>query len=213
MKNYAILALITIMAFTACKKESDNVPAETAAIEATVSGPVTSEPTLESFKLGEKWEWIEKSTAQGKIRYEGREHREVVAFEGGLGFWNSHDTIAVANTLGGEQGSTPFLSWPLQVGKKWTYESDWKNSEGTPMKTSMQVEVLSYGDEVVLAGMFKAYKIEYKGTITNAIGGSAEIHEVYWYAPALKANIKKMQDDGYGFYVLELYDYKSGESK
>lgn len=211
MKKYTTLFIVAMITLTSCKKESHQSTSDTSATEAMASGPVTSEPTLESFKLGEKWEWIEKSTAQGKIRYEGREHREVVAFEGALGFWNGHDTIAVANTLGGEQSKTPFLSWPLKVGKKWTYESDWKNSEGTPMKTSMKVEVVSYGDEVVLAGMFKAYKIEYKGTITNAIGGSAEIHEVYWYAPALKANIKKMQDDGYGFYVLELYDYKSGQ--
>jgi hypothetical protein len=35
--------------------------------------------------------------------------------------------------------------------------------------------------------------------------------EVYWYAPALKTNIKHIQDDGYGSYVLELYDYKSGK--
>jgi len=203
MKKYTTLFVIAIIALTACTKDQKPKAAE----------PVTPAPSLQDYHIGEKWVWLEKSTAEGKIRWEGKEHQEIVAFNGTVGFWNGNDTIAVASTLGQEQGSTPFLSWPLKVGKKWKYESDWKNSEGTPMKTSMNVEVVSYGNEVVLAGMFEAYKIEYKGTITNSIGGSSEIHEEYWYAPAIKANIKKAQDDGYGFYVLELYDYKSGESK
>lgn len=211
MKNYTILALLIIMALNACKKESHHTTSENTVVKAIVSGPETSEPTLESFQLGEKWVWLEKSVAEGRTRWEGEELQEVVAFKGSLGFWNGRDTILISNTLNQEQSSTPYRSWPLKVGKKWTYESEWKNSEGTPMTTSMDVEVVSYGEEAVLAGRFSAYKIEYKGTITNSIGGASNIHEIYWYAPELKVNIRKVQDDGYGSYVLELYDYKKGE--
>ena len=206
MKIYTTLFIIAIIAFTACTKDPKDPKPK-------VAGLVTEEPSLQDFRIGEKWVWLEKSVAEGNIRWEGKEHQEVVAYQGTLGLWNGNDTVAVANTLGQEQSKTPYRSWPLKVGKTWSYESDWKNSEGTPMKTSMHVEVVSYGDEAVLAGRFKAYKIEYKGTITNAIGGSSEIHEIYWYAPELKVNMKKVQDDGYGSYVLELYDYKSGQSK
>ena len=215
MKNYTILVLIVLMVLNACKKESHHMnseapPTEHPASEAVTSGLISSEPTLDEFRKGEKWVWMEKSVAEGRTRWEGKELQEVVAFKGSLGFWNGKDTILIANTLDQDQGSTPYRSWPLKVGKKWKYESEWKNSEGTPMKTSLNAEVVSYGDEAVLAGRFKAYKIEYKGTITNSIGGAADIHEIYWYAPELKVNIKKVQDDGYGSYVLELYDYQSG---
>jgi len=211
MKNYTILVLIVLMALNACKKESDNTTSKAIADEPASSELVTTEPTLDDFRLGEKWVWLEKSVAEGKIRWEGKELKEVVAFKGSLGFWYGKDTVLISNTLNQEQSSTPYWSWPLKVGKKWKYESEWKNAEGTPMTTSMDVEVVSYGEEAVLAGRFAAYKIEYKGTITNAIGGAADIHETYWYAPELKVNIKKVQDDGYGSYVLELYDYKKGE--
>ena len=211
MKNYTILVLIAFITLNACKKESTTTTTDPATSDITSSTPVTSEPTLNDHRIGEKWVWLEKSVAEGKIRWEGKELQEIVAFKGSLGLWNGKDTILVSNTLNQEQSSTPYWSWPLKVGKKWKYESDWKNSEGTPMKTSMDVEVVSYGEEAVLAGRFEVYTIEYNGTITNSIGGSSEIHEVYWYAPALKTNIRKVQDDGYGSYVLELYDYKKGE--
>jgi hypothetical protein len=199
------------MALNACKKESDNTTSKAIADEPASSELVTTEPTLDDFRVGEKWVWLEKSVAEGKIRWEGKELKEVVAFKGSLGFWYGKDTVLISNTLNQEQSSTPYWSWPLKVGKKWKNESEWKNAEGTPMTTSMDVEVVSYGEEAVLAGRFAAYKIEYKGTITNSIGGAADIHETYWYAPELKVNIKKVQDDGYGSYVLELYDYKKGE--
>ena len=211
MKNYTILVLIAFITLNACKKESATTTTDPATSDITSSTPVTSEPTLNDHRIGEKWVWLEKSVAEGKIRWEGKELQEVVTFKCNLGFWNGKDTILISNTLNQEQSSTPYWSWPLKVGKKWKYESEWKNAEGTPMTTSMDVEVVSYGEEAVLAGRFEAYKIEYKGTITNSIGGSSEIHEVYWYAPELKVNIKKVQDDGYGSYVLELYDYNSGE--
>lgn len=211
MKNYTILVLIVIMAFTACKKESKSETSETTAVVPTSSAPATAEPTIDAYHLGEKWVWMEKSVAEGRTRWEGKEHLEVVDFKGTLGLWNGADTIQVAHTLNQEKSSTPFRSWPLQVGKKWTYKSEWKNNEGTAMITNLNAEVVSYEEEAVLAGRFKAYKIEYKGTITNSIGGASDIHEIYWYAPELKVNIKKVQDDGYGSYVLELYDYNNGQ--
>jgi len=177
----------------------------------SLSQTITDKPTLEDYKVGEKWTWIEKSVAGEKIRWEGEDRLEVVAFKGSLGFWNGADTFLISTRLPQETSSTPFRDWPLAVGKKWKYESDWKNAEGTPMKTSQDVEVVSYGEVTVLAGRFMAYKIEYKGTITNSIGGSAKIKEAFWYAPTLKTNIRHVQDDGYGSYVLELYDYKSGK--
>jgi hypothetical protein len=201
MKKYTTLFIIAIITFTACTRDVKPKEAEL----------LTEEPSLNDYRIGEKWVWLEKSVAEGRTRWEGKELLEIVSFRGTLGFWNGVDTVDVSSTLNQDQGDTPYRSWPLKVGKKWTYESDWKNNEGTPMKTSLNAEVVSYGEEAVLAGRFAAFKIEYKGTITNSIGGASNIHEIYWYAPELKVNIRKVQDDGYGSYVLELYDYKKGE--
>lgn len=200
MKKYALL-LIAIGLLNACNNAS-GIPKEAA---------VTEQPSLNEYKVGEQWTWLEKSVAGEKIRWEGEERLEVVGFNGSLGFWNGTDTVLVSSTLTQAQSSTPFRDWPLKVGKKWKYESEWKNAEGTAMITSQDVEVVSYGAVAVLAGQFMAYKIKHKGTFTNSRSGSGKMNDTYWYAPALKMDIKHVQDDGYGSYMLELYDYKSGQ--
>lgn len=200
MKKYAVL-LLTIGLLNAC----------TTAPATKTEEAISEKPSLNEYNIGEKWTWLEKSVAGEKIRWEGEERMEVVDFNGGLGLWNGSDTVEVVNDSDQNQSSTPFRDWPLKVGKKWKYESEWKNAEGTAMITSQDVEVVSYGEVVVLAGRFMAYKIEHKGTFTNTRSGSGKMNDTYWYAPALKMNIKHVQDDGYGSYVLELYDYKSGK--
>lgn len=172
---------------------------------------LTNKPSLNEYKIGEKMVWLEKSVAEGKTRWEGEELLEVVALNGELGFWNGKDSVLISSTIKNDASVTPFRDWPLKVGKTWKYESEWKNSEGTAMITSQEVKVVSYEEVAVLAGRFMAYKIEHIGTFTNTERGSGKMNDTYWYAPSLKTNIKHVQDDGYGSYVLELYDYKSGE--
>jgi hypothetical protein len=200
MKKYALL-LIALGLLNGCNTASRTQKEIT----------VTEQPSLNDYRVGEQWTWLEKSVAGEKVRWEGEERLEVVDFNGSLGVWNGTDTVLVSSTLTQAPSSTPFRDWPLKVGKKWKYESEWKNAEGTAMITSQDVEVVSYGAVAVLAGRFMAYKIEHKGTFTNSRSGSGKMNDTYWYAPALKMNIKHVQDDGYGSYVLELYDYKSGQ--
>lgn len=196
MKKYIIKLLIIAGLLSACNTVSSKKTK-------------TKKPNLSNYKIGEKWTWLEKSVAGEKIRWEGKEHLEVVAFEGSLGLWNGSDTTLITNTPKQEQSKTPFRDWPLVVGKKWKYESVWENAEGTSMRTDQDVEVVAYEEVVVLAGRFMAYKIEHKGTFTNSKAGSGKMNDTYWYAPALKVDIRHTQDDGYGSYMLELYDYKS----
>lgn len=117
MKKYALL-LIAIGLLNGCITTSRTQKEVT----------VTEKPSLSDYKLGEKWTWLEKSVAGEKIRWEGEERLEVVDFNGTLGFWNGTDTVLVSNTLTQEQSSTPFRNWPLKVGEKWKYESEWKVS-------------------------------------------------------------------------------------
>jgi hypothetical protein len=197
MKKHAIFYLLAMLSFGACTN---------------VSKPSASEePTINDFKVGEKWTWKWQRSVDGEIRAEGEDSVEVVLFDGVLGFDNGNDTIKIATTLSQKPGDTPFYDWPLKVGKKWKFEQEWENNEGTKGKTSQDAEVISLNEVTVAAGKFMAYKIVYTGRITNSRGYNARITDVWWYAPAVKKYIKHTQDDGAGLYVNELINYSKPE--
>ena len=67
--------------------------------------------------------------------------------------------------------------------------------------------LLSFKKEIVGAGTFMAYTIEYKGTVSNSRGYSAKTDEVWLYAPEIKNFIKMTQvQDGFS-YTEELIEY------
>lgn len=171
------------------------------------SNVTTDRPTIDAYELGEKWVWDWKRSVDGEIRAQGTDIQEVVNYHGEPGFWNGVDTIKIASTLRKEDSNTPFRSWPLYVGKKWKYESKWSNNEGTTGKTTQDAQIVSYEALHVKAGKFKAYKIEYKGLVTNSRGFKGNMNDTWWYAPELKTYIKHVNEDGYGIYTNELVDY------
>ncbi|WP_025864192.1 hypothetical protein [Prolixibacter bellariivorans] len=175
------------------------------------SPSTTNKPSLNDYKIGEKWVWNWKRTVEGEVRAEGKDIQEVVDYHGELGFWNGNDTVRISTTLDQKQSSTPFRSWPLYVGKKWKYESEWENNEGTKGKTSQDAEVVSFGEVTVAAGKFMAYKIEYKGMVTNSRGYKGKMSDTWWYAPELKTYIKHVNNDGYGVYKNELISYSKAQ--
>ena len=73
------------------------------------------------------------------------------------------------------------------------------------------VEVLSYQEETVEAGTFLAYKIQFKGKITNSRGYSANADEVWLYAPEVKNFIKLTQIQDDFRYEEELIEYSKPE--
>lgn len=167
----------------------------------------TDKPTLNDYKIGEKWIWKWSRSVEGKVRAKGEDFKEVVDYNGKLGFWNGIDTVQISTILDQKQSNTPFRSWPLYVGKKWKYESEWENNEGTKGKTSQDAEIVSFEELNVVAGKFMAYKIEYKGIVTNSRGFKGEMSDTWWYSPDLKTYIKHVNNDGYGVYTNELTYY------
>ncbi|WP_196139495.1 hypothetical protein [Aliikangiella sp. G2MR2-5] len=73
--------------------------------------------------------------------------------------------------------------------------------------TSLDAEILSFKEQTVEVGTYMAYTIRYKGKITNSNGYSAEVEELYWYAPELKNFIKLTQSQADYSYVEELVEY------
>ena len=173
----------------------------------------TQQPTVNDYRIGEKWTWKWSRTVDGEVKAEGEDIQEVVGYNGVLGIWNGVDTVPISTILGPEQDSTPFRDWPLYVGKKWKYESEWENNEGTKGKTSQDVEIVSFEELNVLAGKFMAYRIEYKGIVTNSRGFKGEMSDTWWYSPDIKNYIKHVNNDGYGVYTNELTYTSLGHKK
>ncbi len=193
MKKYTIIYVIAILSFGAC-----NITSKPSASE---------EPILSDFKIGEKWTWKWQRSVNGEVQAQGDDYQEVVKYKNTLGFNFGKDTVKIESILNRKPSKTPQYDWPLAVGKKWKYEMVWENNEGTSGKTSQDVKIVSFKEETVAAGKFMAYKIEYKGRISNSRGFDGKLVDVWWYAPAIKTYIKHTQDDGEGLYINELITY------
>ena len=174
---------------------------------------VTQQPTLADYSDGEKWVWKYKGvTTAGEIRAEGKDTKEIINQNGVLSMLTGNGTIPLAKIVKPTESKTPRYSWPLQVGKKWTFEEHWTSEDGTKGATIQNADVLSFKEETVDAGTFMAYTIKYVGKITNSRGYSADTEDVHLYAPKLKTFIKLTQTQSDYLYIEELIEY-SKESK
>lgn len=169
---------------------------------------LSQQPTLADYKDGEKWVWKYKGvTGAGEIRSEGKDTKKIITENGVLKMVTQHKTILLADIVKPVMSKTPRYSWPLQVGKKWTFEQNWKSEDGTEGSTIQDAEILSFKEEVVQAGTFMAYTIKYKGKITNSKGYSADTEDIHLYAPRLKTFIKLTQIQNDFLYIEELVNY------
>ncbi len=174
------------------------------------SSTVTKQPSLSDYTVGEKWVWKYKGiTTEGVVRSDGEDAREIVSADGVLGMVIGIDTIPVAEIVKPEISETPKYNWPLKVGKKWKYENNWTSQDGTTGSQSQDVEILSFKEETVEAGTFMAYTIQYKGEITTSRGYSADVEDVWLYAPELKNFIKLTQTQDDFLYDEELIKYSN----
>lgn len=174
----------------------------------------TKQPTLADYTIGEKWVWKYKGmTNEGEVRSDGKDEREIISVDGVLRMLVGNDTIPVTDIVKPEESDTPKYDWPLVVGKKWKYESNWTSDDGTTGSQSQDAEVLSFKEEKIEAGTFMAYTIKYKGKITTSRGYNAKTDEVWLYAPAIKNFIKMTQTQDDFVYNEELIKYANPNKK
>lgn len=166
-------------------------------------------PEPSAFTSGETWEW-----RQVDIRTKMEERRltrTVADVDGVLQFTFSGDSNQpIAKYLvhsGYEVSSEPWRSWPLEIGKKWTFKADWKRADGMTGTTKQDVEVLAYEEVTVPAGKFMAYKIEHRGFYNNSRGYNGRQNDTFWYSPEARADVRHDRDDGYNLYTRELLSY------
>ena len=94
------------------------------------------------------------------------------------------------------------LAFPLVVGKRWQYVTDWVfKPKGSKGRSTVEVVVTGYEKVSVPAGEFEAFKL----TSTEALSGKSPIGSVYagqttrtyWYAPAARAVVKIVSRNPY----------------
>lgn len=166
-------------------------------------------PKIEDYSLGEKWVWKYKGVSgKGKVRSKGIDTKTIVKFKGELGMTVGKDTVLISDILKPNKSKTPRFLWPLEVGKKWKYETEFTSADGSNTGVySQDAEVLSYKKVTVAAGTFMAYTIQYKGGITTSKGVFSKTDDVFVYAPEIKNFIMMTQDqDGFS-YTEELIEY------
>lgn len=94
------------------------------------------------------------------------------------------------------------LDFPLEVGKRWHYVSDWVfKPKGSNGSIAVDVAVIGYEKVKVPAGEFDAFKLTAKEALsgTSPINSqyAGEIIRTYWYAPAARAIVKTVSNNPY----------------
>ncbi len=121
--------------------------------------------------------------------------------EDGLPLLLTHE-LNVIDSPRTRESNPRLLSFPLSVGKRWRFASDWefkpKRSKGTYL---VNVEVVSFEQVSVPAGDFDAFKLTAREALsgTSPIGTNyaGEATRTYWYAPAARAVVKSVSHNPY----------------
>lgn len=111
---------------------------------------------------------------------------------------------------GTNSGSAKFADFPLELGKKWNYDSEWSNKiTGMNGRYHYKMSVVAYETIKVRAGEFEAFKVEGRGSYQNlTVGRQGRASITYWYAPAVRAIVKSEYDDGRDREIRELVEVK-----
>lgn len=89
-------------------------------------------------------------------------------------------------------------SWPLTVGKSWTYDYEAPNQVNNQtyyFQYRMSAQVVGWETVTTPAGVFRALKIVHQGKSTNQAASASPGYRVawtYWYAPEVKRAVKSV---------------------
>lgn len=172
---------------------------------------------IESFTVGETWEWKEKLVADAepnKALMESFDIRTVILDAGEKKFvkkFSGGSKTYAIDPADSKADEKTFRKWPLKVGAKWEYEESWTSDDGTTGYTRQDVEVVAFEEITVPSGIYSAFKIVHRGTFKNARGSSA-MNDVYWYSPEVKADVKHINESGGQTYTSVLAKYTNASS-
>lgn len=173
---------------------------------------------LPSVRTGDEWHfavyytvpsatpnraWVIKSVSPSGI--EGMENGEPLVLTRELN---------VLESPRDKQSNPKALSFPLELGKRWRYVTDWVfKAKGSKGSTAVEVAVVGHEKVKVPAGEFDAFKLVARGGLsgTSPVNSqyAGETTETYWYAPTARAIVKSVRHNPYlGTTSVELVDLR-----
>jgi hypothetical protein len=123
------------------------------------------------------------------------------------------DELNVADSPRQSETNPRALHFPLEVGKRWRYTSNWlfkpKSSRGS---IAVEVAIVAYETVDVPAGRFEAFKLEATGELAGSSPANTfyagQTTTTYWYAPAARAIVKSVGHNPYqGTTTVELVQF------
>ena len=169
------------------------------------------------IKVGDRWKNEQKDKRTGNK--ESETTRTVTAVSAGMVEGTENDgTFKMttdlnpleSTTVAVVSGEPKFLSFPLEVGKKWSFKYNFANKTNQSKgRSQLDAEVVAYEKVTVPAGSFDAFRIEAKGFWNNDTSrNNGRSKSVYWYAPAAKSVVRTEYEDGYNNWVRDLVEFQ-----
>lgn len=204
---------ILSMLFLGCVIISNGYAEDKDKPPADYQGPTAQQP---KFTKGDRWEYIRRGQVFSSVFVEERDGQlKFLEQWGGGGKWTifrTPDLNFIKSLWKKEQEvkeeSKPYkgpLSFPLWVGKKWSYK--FRNIEslysqkvekfgrtGELVDWESDVEVVAYEQVEVPAGKFWAYKIKEVRRAKGDKRARFGYHITAWYSPEVK-NLIKIEED------------------
>jgi hypothetical protein len=169
------------------------------------------QPTL---KVGDRWQFVEYYTVASTVpnrdwAITSASSARIEATENGEPLTLTAD-LNVLESPRNKYSNPRTLSFPLEIGKKWRFTTDWlfkvTGSKGT---ADIDVEVVGYERVAVAGGAYDAFKLVSKasmqGMSTKNSRIEGDVTSTYWYAPAARAIVKSITHNPYvGVITVEL---------
>ena len=182
---------------------------------ALFAGPALAQKTERpEVKVGDRWQFaryfsIASTTPNLTWEIDSVTKTEISGTENGEPLRLTPELNVIDSPMS-NQSNPKALSFPLEVGKRWQYATDWlfkpKGSRGSLV---VDVEVVAHERIAVPAGEFDAFKLISKGSLsgTSPINSQydAVITTTYWYASAPRAIVRSVSHNPYlGVSTVEL---------
>jgi hypothetical protein len=169
-------------------------------------------------KVGDRWQFVRfysvaSTTPNLTWEINSVTATEVSGTENGEPLLMTPD-LNVVESPANKQSNPNGLSFPLEVGKRWRFATDWlfkpKGSRGSMV---VDVEVVTHERVAVPAGEFEAFKLVSKGALSGTSPINSQyvgvITTTYWYAPAARAIVKSVTHNPYlGVSTVEMVAYQ-----
>ena len=176
----------------------------------------TSRAVIPTMQIGDRWkyeqndkrtgikeaEFIRNITSVGPSEIEGIENDAKLLLTPELNIIES-STATIT-------GEAKFLSFPLEVGKKWDSKYSFvAKPSGMKVRWQFEASVTSIDKITVPAGEFEAFRIDYKGYWNNDTNGrNGRLKMTSWYSQTTRSIIKSEYEDGYNSNYRQLVEYQ-----